>query len=68
MPLDRKHIDKLMKCDNWTMAKLAKEVGIARPNLWRILHRKEVDVKVSTLQKLAKALGVPDQILLTELD
>lgn len=59
MPLDPAKIQSVMQARGITRAELARLTGIAPPHVTRILSGERPDPKLSTVERLAMALGCP---------
>jgi transcriptional regulator with XRE-family HTH domain len=59
-------IRALREKDGYTQVDLAREVGMTQANLWRIENEK-ANARVSTLNKIARALRVPVKTIMREL-
>lgn len=58
MPLDLDKIRAIMTDRRLSQTDMARRSGIAQPNVAALLGGRKTNVKVETLDKLAKALGV----------
>ena len=65
MIYDGKKIVALRKGRGWSMAELARRAKIAQPSLWALEHEETKKPKADTLMRIAAALGVPLQAILS---
>lgn len=66
MPLDPTKIESVMVAKSVSRAELSKRSGIAPPNITRLLSGERPDPTLSTVERLAKALGCPIAKLVSE--
>lgn len=64
--MDIEKLISLMKYNNFTMYRLSKLSGVPESSVNRIVHGQSPDSNVSTVKKLAKALGVKVDDLLSD--
>lgn len=55
MPLNKRKIRSLMR--GRRQVDVAEAAGMKQPNLWKMLNAKKADPRLSTIERLAKALG-----------
>lgn len=60
----RARIEMELNRKNWSISELGRRVGLTPSSMRDLLHRGST--KASTLQRVAKELGVPMEVLLTE--
>jgi len=66
MPLDPSKIQSVMTAKSVSRAELSKRTGIAPPHITRLLSGERRDPTLSTVERLAKALGCPIAKLVSE--
>ncbi|MEA5008225.1 helix-turn-helix transcriptional regulator [Clostridium tyrobutyricum] len=57
LKIDNKKIIVERALKNWTKSKLSEEAGVARKTLTKIEKGTAKNVRISTIEKIAKALG-----------
>ena len=66
MPLDPSKVQSVMAAKSVSRAALSKRTGIAPPHITRLLSGERPDPTLSTVERLAKALGCPIAKLVSE--
>src|SRR5262245_37873699 len=66
MLIDTNKLKRLLKSQGFTQTALAQAAGLSRPALHAILRQKTADVRLKTLQGLARALRLGDEGFLLE--
>lgn len=54
----RKNLERLIKKEGIKQSELARKAGITTRQMWNIIHGKNKDIKLETVEKLARALNV----------
>lgn len=65
MIYDGKKISTLREGRGWNMAELARRSKISQPSLWSLEHQRTKKPKADTLMRIAAALGVNLQSILS---
>lgn len=65
MIYDGKKITELREAKGWSMTELAKRSQISQPTLWALENQRTDKPKADTMMRIAAALGVPLQSLLS---
>lgn len=61
---DSRKIVALREAKGWRQAELARRAGLSQPSVWALEHGRTKNVKVTTLNSIAAALGVPPKELM----
>jgi DNA-binding phage protein len=52
------HLRALIESSGRTVNSIAVQAGVTQPTVWRFVHRRHEDVKLTTVEKLLSAFGL----------